>query len=171
MTDKKKAQFFFQTAVVSILLYGFTTWTLTKHGEKVLRQLHKNAANCFEKVLEAAPYKRTAVRNLPSITKTIQVRRTRHAGYCGRNKDELMSDILLGIPSHGRGKVGRQAGTYVQQLCADTGCSLEDLSGAMDDRDRWWERIWKIRGSSATWWWFLSSTNPLYTYILFIHIY
>ena len=27
---------FFQAAAVSILLYGFTTWTLTKHIEKKL---------------------------------------------------------------------------------------------------------------------------------------
>ena len=28
---------------------------------------------------------------------------------------------------------------YLHQLCADTGCSLEDLSGEMDDRDGWKE--------------------------------
>ena len=31
-------------------------------------------------------------------------------------------------------KAGRPARTYIQQLCADTGCSLEDLPGVMDDR-------------------------------------
>ena len=30
---------------------------------------------------------------------------------------------------------GRLAKTYIQKLCADTGCSLEDLPGAMDDRE------------------------------------
>ena len=38
------------------------------------------------------------------------------------------------------------------KLCADTGCSLKDLSGAMDDRDEWQERIRKIRASRVTWW-------------------
>ena len=33
--------------------------------------------------------------HLPPITKTIQVRRTRHAGHCWRSKDELISDVLL----------------------------------------------------------------------------
>ena len=33
--------------------------------------------------------------HLPPITKTIQVRRTRHAGHCWRSKDELVSDVLL----------------------------------------------------------------------------
>ena len=46
-----------------------------------------------------------------------------------------MSDILQWTPSHGRANAGRPARTYVQQLCADTGCSLVDLPEAMDDRD------------------------------------
>ena len=33
--------------------------------------------------------------HLPPITKTIQVRRTRHAGHCWRSKDELISDVLV----------------------------------------------------------------------------
>ena len=59
----------------------------------------------------------------------------RHAGYCRKSKGELISDILLCTPSHGRRKVGRPARTYIPQLCADTGCNLEDIPVAMDDRD------------------------------------
>ena len=44
-------------------------------------------------------------------------------------------------PSHGRAKVGRPARTYIQQLCVDTGCSPEDLLGAMNDRKGWRERV------------------------------
>ena len=51
---------FFQAAVVSILLYGCTTWTLTKRMEK--KKLHKNAASNIEQVLEAAPNKAATVR-------------------------------------------------------------------------------------------------------------
>ena len=65
--------------------------------------------------------------HLPPITKTIQVRRTRHAGHCWRSRDELISDVLLWIPTHGRAKAGRPARTYIQQLCEDTGCCPEDL--------------------------------------------
>ena len=43
------------------------------------------------------------------------------------------------IYSHGWAKAGRPAKTYIQQLCADTGCSLEDLPGAIDNWDGWWE--------------------------------
>ena len=37
--------------------------------------------------------------HLPPITKTIQVRRTRHAGHCWRSRDELIRDVLLWIPT------------------------------------------------------------------------
>ena len=36
--------------------------------------------------------------HLPPITKTIQVRRTRHAGHCWRSKDKLISGVLLWRP-------------------------------------------------------------------------
>ena len=96
--------------------------------------------------------------HLPAIPKTIQVRRTRHAGHCWRSRDELISDILLWTPSHGQGKAGRLARTNIQQLCADTGCSLEDLLEAMDDREGWQERVKEIcagggSGGGTTWWW------------------
>ena len=45
----------------------------------------------------------------PPITKTIQVRRTRHAGHCWRSRDELISDVLLWTPTCGRAKAGRPA--------------------------------------------------------------
>ena len=91
--------------------------------------------------------------HLPPITKTIQVRRTRHAGHCWRSRDELIRDVLLWIPAHGRTKAGRPARTYIQQLCEDTGCCPEDLPRAMNDREEWRERVRDIRATRATWWW------------------
>ena len=35
-----------------------------------------------------------------------------------------------------------------QQLCEDTGCSPEDQPEAMNDREKWRERV-----SGTTWWW------------------
>ena len=35
----------------------------------------------------------------------------------GRSRDELIRDVLLWIPTHGRAKAGRPARTYIQQLC------------------------------------------------------
>ena len=91
--------------------------------------------------------------HLPPITKTIQVRRTRHAGHCWRSKDELISDVLLWTPTYGCAKAGRPARTYIQQVCEDIGCNLEDLLEAINDREKWRERVRDIRAGGTTWWW------------------
>ena len=99
--------------------------------------------------------------HLPPITKTIQVRRTRHAGHCWRSRDELISDVLLWTPTYGRAKAGRPARTYIQQLCEDTGCSPEDLPEAMNDREKWWEKVRDIRVGGTTWFIYKSSNFSL----------
>ena len=88
--------------------------------------------------------------HLTPITKTIKIKRTRHAGHCWRSRDDLISDVLLWTPSHGRAKGGRPARTYIQQLCADSRCSPGDLPKAMDDREVWRKRVRDIRADSAT---------------------
>ena len=93
--------------------------------------------------------------HLPSITKTIQVRRFRHEGHCWRRKDELISDVLLWTPVYGQGKAGWPARTYIQQLCVDSGCSPEDQPEAINDREKCRERVRNIRASGMTWWWWL----------------
>ena len=138
-------------SVVSILLYGCTTWTLTKRLEK---KLDGNYRRMLWAILNKSgrqhSTKHQLYGHLPPITKTIQVRQTRH---CWRSRDELISDVLLWTPTFGRAKAGRPAWTYIQQLCEDTGCSPEDLPEAMNDREKWWERVWDIHAGGMTWWW------------------
>ena len=55
-----------------------------------------------------------------------------------------------GPPTYGRAKAGRPARTYIQQLCKDTGCSPEDLPEAMNDREKWRERVSNICASGTT---------------------
>ena len=57
-----------------------------------------------------------------------------------RSRDELIRDVLIWTPTHGRAKAGRPARTYIQQLCEDKGCCPEDLPRAMDDKEEWRER-------------------------------
>ena len=126
-------------------------------GEEARRQLHKNAASNIEQLLAATPHKAPTIRPLPHpITKTIPVRRTRHAGHCWRSRDELISDVLLWNPTYGRAKAERPARTYIQQLCQDTGCGPEDLPEAMNDREKWRERVRDIRAYDTIWWWWPS---------------
>ena len=67
-------------------------------------------------------------------------------------RHELISYILWWTSSHRQAKAGWPARTYIQQLCADTGCSLEDLPGATDDRGGRRERVRDIRADGSTWW-------------------
>ena len=137
-----------------MLLYGCTTWTLTKRLEK---KLDGNYTRMLRAILNKSwrqhPTRHQPYGHLPPITKTIQVRRTRHAGHCWRSRDELISNVLLWTPSYGRAKAGRPARTYIQQLCEDTGCSPEDLPEAMNDREKWRKRVRDICATSTTWWW------------------
>ena len=161
LTDKMKRSFF-QVAVALILLYRCTTWTLTKRLEK---KLDGNYTRMLRAILNKCwwqhPTRHQLYGHLPPIMKTIQVRRTRHAGHCWRSRDELISDVLLWTPTYGRAKAGWPAGTYIQQLCEDTGCSPEDLPEAMNDREKWRERVRDIRATSTTWWWWWFLPNRL----------
>ena len=119
-------------------------------GKEARWQLHKNTASNIEQVLAATPPRHPLYAHLPPITKTIQVRRTRHAGHCWRSRDKLISDVLLWTPTHARAKARRPARTYIHQLCEDTGCCPEDLPEAMNDREKWRERVRDIRATSTT---------------------
>ena len=68
----------------------------------------------------------------------------------GKARDKLISDVFLWTPTYGRAKARRPARTYIQQLCEDTGCSPEDLPEAMNDKEKWRERVRDIRASSTT---------------------
>ena len=98
LTDKMKRSFF-QAAVVSILLHGCTTWTLTKRLKK---KLDGNYIRLLRAILNKSwrqhPTRHQLYGHLSPITETIQVRRTRHAGHCWRSRDELISDVLQWIP-------------------------------------------------------------------------
>ena len=113
-----------------------TTWMLTKRLEK---KLDSNYTRMLRAILNKSwrqhPTRHQLYGHLPPITKTIQVRRTRHAGHCWRSRDELIRDVLLCTPTHGRAKAGRPARTYIQQWCCP-----EDLPRAMNDREEWRER-------------------------------
>ena len=139
LTDKMKHSFF-QAVVVLILLYGCTTWALTKWLEK---KLDGNYTRMLRAILNKSwrqhSTKHQLYGHLPPITKTIPVRWTRHAGHCWRSRDELISDVLLWTPTYGRAKAGWPAQTYIQQLCEDTGCSPEDFPEAMNGREKWRE--------------------------------
>ena len=147
-------QIFLQAAVVSILLYGCTTWTLTKRMEK---KLDGNYTRMLRNILNRSwrqhPTKQQLYGHLSPITKTIQVTRTRHPGHCWRSRDEFISDILIW--------------TYILQLCDYARCSPEDLPDTMNDRE---ERVTDIRAGSTAWWWWWWWWCKHFIYPYFIYI-
>ena len=155
-----RPQLWLQPLLYFILLYGCTTWTLTKWLEK---KLDSNYTRMLQPILNRSWRQHSAKHQLyghvPPIMKNIQVRRTRHAGHCWRSRDELISDVLLWTPTYGRAKAGQPARTYIQQLCEDTGCSPEDLPEVMNNKEKWQERVRDICAGGMTWWWWYQNYN------------
>ena len=88
--------------------------------------MEKKLDSNYTRVLQAKlnkSWRQQLYGHLLPITKTIQVRQTRHAEHCWRSRDELISDILLW--STWMSKAGRPARTYIQQLYTNTGCTLK----------------------------------------------
>ena len=57
---------------------------------------------------------------------------------------------VLWTLTYERAKAGRPARTYIQQLCEDTGCSPEELPEAINDREKWRERVRDICAGGTT---------------------
>ena len=97
LTDKMKRSFF-QAAVVSILLYGCTTWTLTKRPKK---KLDGNYTRILRAILNKSwwqhPTRDQLYGHLPPITKTIQVRRTRNGIKCLKNSFWRIANRFEGV--------------------------------------------------------------------------
>ena len=115
------------------------------HGRWLSKWKKKLDRNCtriwalLNKSRKQHPRKQQLYGYLPPISKTIQMRLTRHVRHCWRSRNELISDFLIWTPSHRCASVGWLIRTYLQQLCMDTGCCLEDLPEVLDDRDNWRE--------------------------------
>ena len=104
---------------------------LTKHCEKARWELLKNAMCCLEQILEATPHKTAAVWQ-PISHLINQIIPTNDAGFCWRNRDKLIGNVLLALQCV---SAGQPAQVYFHQLCGDTKCNLEDIPRVMDDWD------------------------------------
>ena len=153
-----------ETSIVSVIilyllrLVGWVLWHINPCGLSNVKSClhahtHTHTHTHLNKSWRQHPTKQQLYGHLPPITKTIKVRWTRHARHYWRSRDELISDVLLWTPSHGRAKAGWPARTYIKQLCEDTGCSPGDLPEAMNDWEGWRELVRDIRAGGTTWWW------------------
>ena len=53
--------------------------------------------------------------------------------HCCRSKDEVVTNLILCTPKHGKAKVRQPSKTYTKQLTENADCQLEDLPRAMED--------------------------------------
>ena len=129
---------FFRAIVESVLLYGSSAWTLTKRLENKLDETYRQMLRPILNIHYSTHASREHLYgNLAQITSAIKGRRTRFAGHCYRSKDEVVSDLILWTPKHGKAKVKLPSKTYNKQLTEDADCQLEDLPKAMEDREYW----------------------------------
>ena len=134
-SDKIKRDFF-QAVTVSILLYGYTAWTLTKCIEKKVDAKYSRMPRAaLNKFLDTTPSKTEAVQPLASHLTNHQ-HKTKKTCWSLLKKQRwtnlqhsLMDTCTL------RASVGQLAKTCLHHLCVDTWCSQEYLSGATDDRN------------------------------------
>ena len=96
--------------------------------------------------MEAAPHKTIAVWSLTFHFKNHPSKRKTCETLLEKNEVKFFN----GPTTHGHASVDQTIITYLHQLCASTGCSLEDLLGAMDDRVRWRERVREMCAASTT---------------------
>lgn len=73
----------------------------------------------------------------PKITDKIRSRRLKFAGHCRRQEDELVSKLVLWLPTHGQRKQGRPPLTYIDTLRQDTGLEVDELDTCMQNRAVW----------------------------------
>ena len=109
--------------------------------EKAWWEQHKKAECCFVQILETAPHKTAAVQPLTShLTKHLSEMKKRFRSLL-KKKGWTHKESF---PTHSCTSISWPAKTYIHQLCADTGCSQEDLSRVMTTRYRWWDRVNRI---------------------------
>ena len=144
LTNEMKRSFF-QAVVVSILLYGYTTWTLTKRIEK---RLEGNYTRVLRAILNNSwrqqHTKQQLYGHLSPISKSIKVRWTRHAGHCWKSKNALISDILWWTLHMNEKRQDDQ-----QEPIYDSSVQIQDVA-LKTCRERWTIEMGGERGSGRS---------------------
>ena len=120
---------FFQTVDATVQLYGCTTLT-----RRIAKKLDGNYTRMQRTVLKQYPATQKLYSQLPSISKSIQIKRTRQVDNCCRIQDELLGYVLSLSTAHRCASVGLSAKT----LC------LQKIQPERHERNVEWEG-WMVR--------------------------
>ena len=102
------------------------------------------------------PTKEQLYRNRPTISKFVHERYLRFAGHCFRSKNEMLGELNLSNPRHGRRSAGRPKVMYFDVMSCDTGLLQEDLKTALMDIVRLQDQVsfaWESCPTSKIWVW------------------
>ena len=88
--------------------------------------------------------------DLPKVSDKIKKRRLQFAGHCLRSSGQVVSDVVLWKPVHGKRGAGRPIMTYVDLLCQDTGQTPAEIKTCMENM-RVWRAITDVRQMSMEW--------------------
>ena len=129
----------FIATVESVLLYGSSTWTLTKTMEKSLDGTYTRMLRMALNVhWQEHKTNEEVYGKLPKVTSKVAERRCKLAGHCIRHIEEEASKTILWEPTEGRVNRGRKPTTYIDVLKRDTGLfNSAEIRTAMMDRVIW----------------------------------
>jgi len=129
----------FRATTETILLYGSSTWTLTKQEQKALDGTY---TRMLRKVLNINWSERisndTLYGSLSRVSETIRSRRMKLAGHVFRDKSSPAHHTVTWLPTHGYAARGRPQISFVDTLLHDsTASTVPELEALMSDRKTW----------------------------------
>ena len=119
-------------------------------GEETRRKLHKNVESSIKQVLATTPHETPTIRTLAPHHEnhTSQTNQTRGTLL---EKQGRAHKRCTPVDPHIWMCKSRTTSTNLHTAtCEDTGCNPEDLPEAMNDREKWRERVRDIRTGGAT---------------------
>ena len=88
--------------------------------------------------------------NLPKVSEKIKKRRLQFVGHCLGSSGQVVWDLVLWKPVHGKSGAGRPIMTYVDLLCQDTEQTPAKIKICMENR-RVWRANTDVRQMSTEW--------------------
>ena len=82
------------------------------------------------------------------VSDKIKKRRLQFAGHCLRSSGQVVSDLVLSKPVHGKRGTGRPIKTYGDPMSQDTGQTPAEIKTCMENR-RVWRAIRDVRQMST----------------------
>ena len=158
----------FQSACLSILLYGCESWIIDK---KLEQSLNSYSTSCFRIMLNIKRLDKISNEEIYTkigitpLVHQIQRRQLKYVGHCLRkDKNELINKYVLYKPEDRLGKRGKGRARlmypeYIGELINDESPpSIDDIREAAKDRKEWRKKVvdvCKPKLFAVDWWWWM----------------